>query len=75
MWPDSKAGRKGQEAGSEAEVMFEARLNPSGLTQMEKCVDVIESRFVQSKCNKVGCFLGRLVRLPGSEGAGGDRKE
>lgn len=44
LWLDSKAGRKGQEAGSEAEVMFEARFNPSGLTQMEKCIDVIESR-------------------------------
>lgn len=44
MWLDSEAGRKGQEAGSEAGVIFESRLNPSGLTQMEKCVDVIESR-------------------------------
>lgn len=44
LWLDSEAGRKGQEAGSEAGVMSEARLNPRGLTQMEKCVDVIESR-------------------------------
>lgn len=44
LWLDSKAGWKGQEAGNEAEVMFEARLNPSGLTQMENCVDILESR-------------------------------
>lgn len=42
FWLDSKAGQRGQEAGSEAGVMFEARLNPSGLTQMEECLAFIE---------------------------------